>query len=204
MSMWDDPSFSNMYDNFGASGESPFDTNRLFDMSGAGAADSPNFAVKSIYEEEAARNAQQQQNQTFHNRSLVSSRSAESSSQGDSASETSMRKRKNTTSGTSESPPASNLAGLKMENDTIDIKPEHTMMDTTNMANLQSFGRSMHNLSLDRDFGAQGMASNFDFESAASSPGGAMDLSDATYPQRMHMKRPGGGVGRVNNDPPVH
>lgn len=205
MSMWDDPSFSNIYDNFGASGESPFDANRLFDMSGAGAADSPNFAIKSVYEEEASRNAQQHHNQNFHNRSTMSSRSGESSSQGDSASETSMRKRKNTT-GTSESPPATNLAGLKMETDTIDIKPEHAMMDTTNMSNLQSFGRSMHNLSLDRDFGNQGnvMPTTFDFESATSSPGGAMDLSEATYRQQIHMNRAGGGVGHANNDPPVH
>ncbi|GAB7357418.1 hypothetical protein MBLNU459_g8347t1 [Dothideomycetes sp. NU459] len=204
MSMWDDPSFSNMYDNFGASGESPFDTSRLFEMSGAGAADSPNFAVKSIYDDEAARNAQPQQAQSFHNRSLVSSRSAESSSQ-DSASETSVRKRKNTASGTSESPPASNLAGLKMDPDSVNIKPEHTIMDTNHMASLQSFGRSMHNLSLDRDFAAHGnaMAANFDFESAASSPGGAMDLSDATYPPQMHMKGPGAGVGRAGHDPPM-
>lgn len=205
MSMWDDPSFTSIYDNFGTSVESPFDSNRLFDISAAGAADSPtNFLVKNTYEDDTAR--PNHQSQQFHSRSLVSSRSAESSSQ-DSASETSTRKRQNT-SATSESPPANHFA-VKREYD--GHQSNNTATDgNPNTAQIQSFGRSMHNLSLEPDFGNPGqsnhMTANFDFGSAASSPGGgSMDLSDASYTAQIQaqMKRRSNLQGHAHHDPPV-
>lgn len=163
MSMWDDPSFANIYDNLGT-GESPFDTSRLFDMSAATvAADSPSFHIKPEDSQHG------QPHQQFNSRSLVSSRSAESSSQ-DSSSETSGRKRKNT-SATSESPPG-NFDSIKLE------QPLMHPGGTTHMASLHS----MHNLSLEQDFANH-------FGSAASSPGGQpMDLVDRTYAHPMHIK----------------
>jgi hypothetical protein len=168
MSMWDDPSFSNLYDNLGAAAESPFDGARLFDMSAATVqADSPSYHIKTDDGQHA------HSHQHYNSRSLVSSRSAESSSQ-DSSSETSGRKRKNT-SATSESPPG-NFDAIKLE--------QHPQMmhshpaSNANMAPLHS----LHNLSLEQDFANH-------FGSAASSPGGQpMDLVDRTYSHHMHIK----------------
>lgn len=166
MSMWDDPSFSNLYDNLGQAAESPFDGARLFDMSAATTtADSPSYHIKNDDQQHP------HQHQPFNSRSLVSSRSAESSSQ-DSSSETSGRKRKNT-SATSESPPA-NFEPIKMEHQ----QPMMHAGSTTNMSSLHS----LHNLSLEQDFANQ-------FGSAASSPGGQpVDLVDRTYSHPMHIK----------------
>lgn len=208
MSMWDDPSFTSLYDNLGTSVESPFDGSRLFDMNGAGSVESPNYGIKNTFEEESG--GQNHQNQPFHTRSLVSSRSAESSSQ-DSASETSGRKRQNT-SATSESPPAthSHFKGVKREYD--GSQQLHTNIEGTHMPSLhslQSFGRSMHNLSLDPDFvnatQQSQMASNFDFDSAASSPGASMDMTDAAYASQIQasMNRPLTAASRKHHDPPV-
>lgn len=203
MSMWE-----GLYDEFGTSAESPFDGNRLFDMNGAGAADSPNFVIKNTYEEDPTR----QQNQSFHTRSLVSSRSAESSSQ-DSASETSGRKRQNT-NGTSESPPATHYVPVKREFDGIHPNTMNMNGSSTNLgpATMQHFGRSLHNLSLDPDFvhpnqpQPNHMSNNFDFGSAASSPGGTMDMSDSnTYSAHMQpqMNRPAAVTSRSHHEPPV-
>lgn len=202
MSMWE-----GLYDEFGTSVESPFDGNRLFDMNGAGAADSPNFLVKNTYEEDQTR----QQNPPFQTRSLVSSRSAESSSQ-DSASETSGRKRQNT-NGTSESPPATQVVPIKREYEGVHSNPTMNVNgSSTNLgpATMQHFGRSLHNLSLEPDFANTAqpnhMANNFDFDSAASSPGGAMDMSDHNaYSVHMQpqMNRPPPVTSRSHHDPPV-
>ncbi|THY29142.1 hypothetical protein D6D01_03640 [Aureobasidium pullulans] len=168
MSMWDDPSFSNLYDNLGAAAESPFDGARLFDMSAATVqADSPSYHIKTDDGQHA------HSHQPYNSRSLVSSRSAESSSQ-DSSSETSGRKRKNT-SATSESPPG-NFDAIKLEQQRS-LMHSHAG-STTNMASLHS----LHNLSLEQDFANQ-------FGSAASSPGGQpMDLLDRTYSQHQYIK----------------
>ena len=168
MSMWDDPSFSNLYDNLGAAAESPFDGARLFDMSAATVqADSPSYHIKTDDGQHA------HSHQSYNSRSLVSSRSAESSSQ-DSSSETSGRKRKNT-SATSESPPG-NFDAIKLEQQRS-LMHSHAG-STTNMASLHS----LHNLSLEQDFANQ-------FGSAASSPGGQpMDLIDRTYSQHQYIK----------------
>lgn len=217
MSMWDDPSFNSLYDNFGATVESPFDGNRLFDLTAVGAADSPNFAIKSTFEEDSGRSGHQ--SQPFHSRSLVSSRSAESSSQ-DSASETSGRKRQNT-SATSESPPATHYVNVKMEYEgtpQTNNQGQRAQIEGSgggvgnpggNMHNLQSFGRSMHALSLEPEFTRANqntaMNSAFDFDSAASSPGGTMDMADATYTSHIQarMKRPPAMPAHSHHDPPV-
>ncbi|KAL1311117.1 hypothetical protein AAFC00_001321 [Neodothiora populina] len=205
MSMWDDPSFTNLYDNFGAaSAESPFDGSRLFDINAAGAADSPGFAVRNTLEDDAAK--PNHSTQPFHTRSLVSSRSAESSSQ-DSASETSTRKRQNT-SATSESPPAAHFPIIKGEFDGKQFSTNGAD-GGNNPAFIQNFGRSMHNLSLEPDFvngnTSQTMAStHFDFDSAASSPGGGnMEMSDAMYTAQIQaqMRKPRNIDSRHQNDP---
>jgi len=226
MSMWDDPSFTSLYDNFGASGESPFDNSRLFDMGGPMTADSPNYPVKGAFEEESARSSHP--NRPLHSRSLVSSRSAESSSQ-DSASETSGRKRQNT-SATSESPPEIHHVGVhvKREHETMrsindysnrlnnldGLNTNDTTMDGasfqgTAIPSLQSFGRSMHALSLEPEFAKPNQThhlnSAFDFESAASSPGAVVDMADAGYASQLQaqMKGPSTMAKHSNHDPLV-
>lgn len=194
--IFDDPTFNSLqYDNY-VSSDSPFDASRLFDLSGAGAADSPNFAVgtpsKAGLEGEYRA---QQQTQAFHTHSVLSSHSAESSSQ-DSSSETSTRHKRKTTS---ESPPADFMAGLKMDNKNTVVKPEHPM-PTGDLNNFQNFGRSMNNLSLEQDFahGNAAMNSHFDFDSAASSPG--MDTTGTGYASQVPMNRQ---MQRSMNGPPV-
>jgi len=176
--IFDDPTFSNLqYENYGAA-DSPFDANRFFNLSSLEAADSPNFAAptppKGNFDGDSTFTPQQRQTQPLPTRSLVSSRSAESSSQ-DSNSETSARRKRKTTS---ESPPTEHMTGVKMANQYF--KTEDPRTDSNNYHALQNFKQSMNNLSLDQDFmaGNAAMNSQFDFESAASSPG--VDMS------RMH------------------
>lgn len=215
MSMWDDPSFNSIYDNFATSAESPFDSSRLFDMNAAGAADSPSFVLKNSYDEDAGRSSQQ--NQQFHTRSLVSSRSAESSSQ-DSASETSNRKDHNA-SATSESPPATmQYSSVKREYDVskeYDGLPtvsnrgyiNHNLDPGSNTAQIHA----MKDLSLNTEYTtipsqAHPMLANaFDFHSTDSSPALATELSDAHYTAQIQaqMNRKPNVSSRSLQDPPV-
>ena len=67
------------------------------------------------------------------------------------------------------------MTGVKMEN--RQFKKEDTMADANKYRSLQNFKQSMNNLSLDQEFMSPNAAMNgqFDFDSAASSPG--MDMS---------------------------
>lgn len=187
--IFDDAAFNNIqFDNY-ASADSPFDANRFFNLSAGDTADSPNFdlndASKLAYDHNT--NQPKQQPQAFPSRSLDSSRSAESSSQ-DSSSEASVRRKRKTTS---ESPPTENMAGLKVEHG--GIKPEDTMMDSNNFQNIQGFG-NMQNMGMDQDFmsGNAAMNNHFDFDSAASSPGG---LGAGGYADRTPLSHGGNPVG---------
>ena len=192
--IFDDPTFSSLsYDNYAGS-DSPFDTNRLFDLNGAGSADSPNFDTRTL-SKAGIDGDMNQQNQPFNTRSLISSHSAESSSQ-DSSSESSSRRKRKTTS---ESPPANHTGGIKIGGNSTRV--QGIMVDPNNLQNLQQFGTSMNNLSLDQEFAghAAAMESHFDFESAASSPG-AMDTNSGAYTTQTPMHRQ---FPRAQNGPPV-
>ena len=193
--IFDDPTFSNLqYDNYAGS-DSPFDTNRLFDLNGAGSADSPNFTSRTP-SKAGIDSDMTQQAQPFNTRSLISSHSAESSSQ-DSSSESSDRRKRKTTS---ESPPADHIAGIKIAGNST--RAQGIVMDPSNFQNLQQFGTSMNNLSLEQEFAAgnsAAMNNHFDFDSAASSPGG-MDTAGGAYALQTPMHR---HIQRAQNGPPV-
>ena len=164
--VFDEITFNNLqYDNY-VSADSPFDANRFFNLSAADNVDSPGFDSRTPPGSalDTQPSASNQRVQGVPPRSLVSSRSAESSSQ-DSSSEASVRRKRKTTS---ESPPTGDMAGLKVENNII--KPEDTMMSANNFQDLEQFESSMQNLPLDQDY-MSGNSTNFDFDSAASSPG---------------------------------
>ena len=166
---FDDATFTDLqFDNNYGSADSPFDANRFFNLSAADNIDSPAFGSHDVSRTTNDNN----QDQTFHSRSLVSSRSAESSSQ-DSLSEASVRRKRKTTSESTPSPPTGEMNGLKVEHG--GIKPED-MMDA-NGFQMQNFDGSM---GLDQDFmSGNNMNNHFDFDSATSSPGG-MGYSDQT------------------------
>lgn len=190
--IFDDATFNSLqYDNY-ASADSPFDANRFFNLSAADNVDSPNFDTRtpprSVLDIET--NSTHQRGLDLPPRSLVSSRSAESSSQ-DSSSEASVRRKRKTTS---ESPPTENMAGLKVENNVI--KPEDTMMASNNFQDMQQFERSMQNLPMDQDFmsGSSAMTNHFDFDSAASSPGGMGAGGYSAQTPVNHSGPPGGTI----------
>jgi len=183
--IFDDATFSNLqFDNY-ASVESPFDANRFFDLSAADTSDSPASGTRTpsrpIFE--STSNPAHYQTQPFPPTSLVSPLSAQSSSQGSSSESSGRRKRKTT----SESPPTENMAGLKVGNH--NIKPEGGMMDTLNYHSAHNPGTSMHDLRLDQDFmtGSTAMNSHFDFDSAASSPGGMGQAAYTTQPSLNNL-----------------
>lgn len=146
------------YDNYA---DSPFDASQFIDLSAADNIDSPNFGSHDL-----SRTTHDNQDQTLHSRSLVSSRSAASSSQ-DSSSEASVRRKRKTTS-ESESPPITEkMDKLKVEQGAI--KPED-MMDANNFQ-MQNFDGSM---GFEQDFMSNtAMNNHFDFgDSVNSSPSG--------------------------------
>ncbi|GAM85856.1 hypothetical protein ANO11243_038640 [Dothideomycetidae sp. 11243] len=200
--LFDDAAFNsiNNYDSYG-NADSPFDASRYFNLG----ADSPDYnprtPSKSFLDQDltsAPHTAQQQQQQ--HPRSFISNYSAESSSQ-DSSSESSVRHKRKTTS---ESPPTENLAGLKMDSNTM-----HPVggMDMEGLQNMQGYGRPSHNFSLDQDMlgGNIDMNAAFDFDSAASSPG-ATDSGASTFNShhaalKNAMRHSGASAGTIE---PAH
>ncbi|KAF2225161.1 hypothetical protein BDZ85DRAFT_259750 [Elsinoe ampelina] len=189
--IFDDAAFNSVqFDNY-SNADSPFDASRFFNLN---AADSPDFQPrtpsKGFLEQDATAALQ---NQQYPTRPQLSSRSVESSSQ-DSSSESSDRRKRKTTS---ESPPTTNMAGLHVKQEM-----QNDGMETENVHNLQNFGRSLNNLSLDQDMMSQNMdmGNAFDFDSAASSPG-AIDSGIGAFNPHTGLKnvamRPGPPAGTI-------